>query len=55
MQLTVRLFGLEFIHAELCDPEPDADKAPDCTTYPVGFTASPKDQRYAEHEMPELE
>lgn len=52
MQLTIRLFGLEFFHAELCDPEPE-DKACDYTSSPVGFTVSPGDQRWLEHQVPE--
>lgn len=54
MQLTVRLFGLEFFHVELCDPEAERE-ACDYTTSPVGFTASAGDQRWAEHKTPDLE
>lgn len=52
MQLTIRILGLEMLHVELCDPAPE-DTATDCTTYPLGFTASPGDQRW--EKSPELE
>jgi hypothetical protein len=57
MQRTVRLLGLEFLHIDLSDPEPETqqEKPPDCTTYPVGFVASPGDQRWRETETPDLE
>ena len=45
VQLTVRLFGLEFLHIELADPE-QTDEPGDCTTSPVGFVPSWGDQRW---------
>ena len=51
MRLVIRLLGTEVF---AIDTEPDRDEGPgDCTTYPVGFTASPGDQRW--EKAPELE
>lgn len=58
MQLTVRMFGLEFLHVDLSDPAEQAselDEPTSCTTYPVGFVASAGDQRWSESETPDFE
>jgi hypothetical protein len=50
MQLTVRLFGLEFFHVELCESDEAGEDVPAdrgyLTAAPVGFTPSPGDQRW---------
>lgn len=45
MRLVIRLLGAEVIAIET-GPEAKDDGRGDCTTYPVGFTASPGDQRW---------
>lgn len=45
MRLTIRLLGVEVFHASTDKDEEVADRG-DCTTYPIGFTASPGDQRW---------
>ncbi len=57
MQLTVRMFGCELLHISI-EPEsttPDTGFAGDCTTYPIGFTSSSGDQRWHEHNAPDME
>lgn len=52
MRLTIRLLGTEMLHVST--EADDSDDGPgDVTTYPVGFTASPGDQRWQEHQLPE--
>ena len=49
MILTVRLLGVEVLHVELTDERPaelPADGPGDVVSQPVGFTASPGDQRW---------
>ncbi len=59
MQLTIRLLGTEVLHihlgAEVVDEDELGPVEGDCTTYPLGFTASPGDQRYAELDAPDME
>lgn len=44
MRLTIRILGAEVLHVST---EPDHDDGPgDCTSFPVGFVASPGDQRW---------
>lgn len=45
MRLTIRILGSEVFHFST-EPDEQQQGPGDCTTYPVGFTASPSDQRY---------
>ena len=46
--LTVRLLGVEVLHVDLTDDSADGpgDGPGDVVSQPVGFTASPGDQRW---------
>lgn len=48
MRLTIRVLGCEVLHLSTDDePEVEHEVGPgDCTSYPVGFMASPGDQRW---------
>lgn len=53
MRLTIRLLGTEVLHVSTEADDASNGGPGDCTTYPVGFTASPGDQRWTEHQLPE--
>ena len=48
MHLTIRILGAEVlcISTERDQPDGPGGDPGDCTTYPVGFVASPGDQRW---------
>lgn len=45
MRLSICVLGTEVLVIETGMPQPHDDRG-DCTTYPVGFTRSPGDQRW---------
>ena len=61
MRLTVRLFGLDLLDVELSTETPAEDDVErdlsggTTASMPMGFTASPGDQRWEFHKAPEFE
>jgi len=46
MKINIRLLGTEVLHVEIGGADESDDQRGDCTTYPIGFTPSPGDQRW---------
>jgi hypothetical protein len=47
MRLAITLFGLDLLTVDIASADGDNSTDPgDCTSFPVGFTATPGDQRW---------
>jgi hypothetical protein len=46
MNLTIRFLGLDLLSVDLTTDAPEEEEFGDCLTTPLGFTASPGDQRW---------
>jgi hypothetical protein len=58
MRVSIRLLGLDLLDVEIStdgeQPSPDTDlSGGTSSSYPIGFTPSPGDQRYEFHKMPD--
>jgi hypothetical protein len=54
VRISLHVFGTEVLALNLGDEHvaEEVDEPGDCTTYPLGFTASHGDQRWSEVEAP---